>query len=155
MSKRDTFIEKDLFMNILMHMEGWDGKIPQPAVLKPKPLWTGKQVFTMFLPKVNLRREAAWFKDKEPEDFSPEDTQVGLCSLLCCCPSGTESGGNEGLLLCCAKLLLWSRCEQSLEVYGVWFLVLLLPPASMPADSLLLFQQFVDQYFGSTCSCQV
>jgi len=43
-TKRDTFIEKDLFMNILMWLEDWDGKIPMPAVLKPRPLWTGKQV---------------------------------------------------------------------------------------------------------------
>jgi DNA-directed RNA polymerase II subunit RPB1 len=44
-TKRDTFIEKDLFMNILMWLEDWDGKIPMPAVLKPRPLWTGKQVW--------------------------------------------------------------------------------------------------------------
>lgn len=43
-TKRDTFIEKDLFMNILMWLEDWDGKIPMPAILKPRPLWTGKQV---------------------------------------------------------------------------------------------------------------
>lgn len=46
MTKRDTFIEKDLFMNILMWLEDWDGKIPMPAILKPKPLWSGKQVYT-------------------------------------------------------------------------------------------------------------
>ena len=44
MTKRDTFIPKDVFMNILMWLEDWDGKIPMPAVLKPQPLWTGKQV---------------------------------------------------------------------------------------------------------------
>ena len=43
-TKRDTFIEKDLLMNILMWLEDWDGRIPMPAVLKPRPLWTGKQV---------------------------------------------------------------------------------------------------------------
>ena len=43
-TKRDTFIEKDLFMNILMWLEDWNGKIPTPAILKPRPLWTGKQV---------------------------------------------------------------------------------------------------------------
>ena len=44
MTKRDTFIPRDLFMNILMWLEDWDGKIPMPAILKPQPLWTGKQV---------------------------------------------------------------------------------------------------------------
>ena len=44
MTKRDTFIARDVFMNILMWLEDWDGKIPMPAILKPQPLWTGKQV---------------------------------------------------------------------------------------------------------------
>ena len=44
-TKRDTFITKDVFMNIIMWLEDWDGKVPKPAILKPQPLWTGKQVF--------------------------------------------------------------------------------------------------------------
>ena len=43
-TKRDTFIGRDLFMNILMWLEDWDGRVPQPTILKPRPLWTGKQV---------------------------------------------------------------------------------------------------------------
>lgn len=35
---------QDLLMNILMWLEDWDGTVPMPAVLKPRPLWTGKQV---------------------------------------------------------------------------------------------------------------
>ena len=41
---RDTFIEKPLLMHLLMFVPSWDGKIPVPAIVKPKPLWTGKQV---------------------------------------------------------------------------------------------------------------
>jgi hypothetical protein len=44
MTKRDTFIEKDLFFNILMNLEDWEGEVPMPTILKPHPLWTGKQV---------------------------------------------------------------------------------------------------------------
>jgi len=44
MTKRDTFIPADLMMNILMCMEDWDGTVPLPTILKPEPLWTGKQV---------------------------------------------------------------------------------------------------------------
>lgn len=43
-TKRDTFMEKDLLMNILLWIEDWNGQIPMPAILKPRPLWTGKQV---------------------------------------------------------------------------------------------------------------
>ena len=55
MTKRDTFIEADVMMNMLMWLEDWDGRVPMPAVLKPRPLWTGKQVGSIvghFLPPV-------------------------------------------------------------------------------------------------------
>jgi DNA-directed RNA polymerase II subunit RPB1 len=38
---RDTFIEKELVMNLLM-WANYNDKFPMPAILKPKPLWTGK-----------------------------------------------------------------------------------------------------------------
>ena len=44
MTKRDTFIGKDVMMNIVMWLEDWNGRMPMPAILRPKPLWTGKQV---------------------------------------------------------------------------------------------------------------
>lgn len=31
-------------MNILMNIQEWDGTVPMPTILKPEPLWTGKQV---------------------------------------------------------------------------------------------------------------
>ena len=39
---KDTFIEKELVMNLLMWANYEDDKFPTPAVLKPIPLWTGK-----------------------------------------------------------------------------------------------------------------
>jgi DNA-directed RNA polymerase II subunit RPB1 len=47
MTERDTFIEKELAMQLLMWMPDKSFqvgcfKLPTPAVLKPKPLWTGK-----------------------------------------------------------------------------------------------------------------
>jgi DNA-directed RNA polymerase II subunit RPB1 len=42
MSKRDVFLEKEQMMNLLMFLPTWDGKMPKPAILKPRPLWTGK-----------------------------------------------------------------------------------------------------------------
>ncbi|KAL0051000.1 hypothetical protein WJX82_000334 [Trebouxia sp. C0006] len=76
MTKRDSFIKKDLFMNILMWLEDWDGRVPMPAVLKPEPLWTGKQVVNLIIPRVNVRRKAAWSKDHEDQDMTPYDSQV-------------------------------------------------------------------------------
>eukprot|EP00550_Attheya_septentrionalis_P004519 CAMPEP_0198286032 /NCGR_PEP_ID=MMETSP1449-20131203/5209_1 /TAXON_ID=420275 /ORGANISM="Attheya septentrionalis, Strain CCMP2084" /LENGTH=1754 /DNA_ID=CAMNT_0043983651 /DNA_START=129 /DNA_END=5393 /DNA_ORIENTATION=- len=58
MTKRDIFITKDLLMNLLMWVADWDGRIPLPAIMKPEALWTGKQVLTLILPKVNLKAKA-------------------------------------------------------------------------------------------------
>eukprot|EP00879_Flechtneria_rotunda_P007746 GHRR01008119.1.p1 GENE.GHRR01008119.1~~GHRR01008119.1.p1 ORF type:complete len:397 (+),score=88.62 GHRR01008119.1:514-1704(+) len=75
-TQRDTFIGKDLMMNILMNVTGWDGTIPKPTILKPKPLWTGKQVFTCFLPKINLERTSSWHKDNDDRSFSMDDSAI-------------------------------------------------------------------------------
>ncbi|KAL3525220.1 hypothetical protein ACH5RR_013592 [Cinchona calisaya] len=98
-TKRDTFIEKDVFMNILMWWEDFDGKIPAPAILKPKPLWTGKQVFNLIIPKqINLQRNAAWHQDDELGPITPGDTQVRiekgelLSGTLCKKALGTSTG---------------------------------------------------------------
>lgn len=61
MTERDTFIDKDLAMQLLMWLPDKQFQdapfhLPTPAVLKPKPLWTGKQIFSMIIPKVNLIR---------------------------------------------------------------------------------------------------
>jgi DNA-directed RNA polymerase II subunit RPB1 len=61
MTERDTFIDKDLAMQLLMWLpdkqfQDAAFRLPTPAVLKPKPLWTGKQIFSMIIPKVNLVR---------------------------------------------------------------------------------------------------
>ena len=50
MTKRDVFIDLPRLMDLLMNLPTWDGKIPQPAILMPVPLWTGKQLFSMIIP---------------------------------------------------------------------------------------------------------
>ncbi|KAF2140024.1 uncharacterized protein K452DRAFT_299980 [Aplosporella prunicola CBS 121167] len=71
MCRRDTFITKDQVMNILMWVPDWDGTIPTPAILKPRPRWTGKQIASLALPDgLNLIR---WPKTPSPL------TDDGLC----------------------------------------------------------------------------
>ncbi|KAH9322462.1 hypothetical protein KI387_017101, partial [Taxus chinensis] len=98
-TKRDTFIEKDVFMNILMWWEDFDGKIPAPTILKPRPLWTGKQVFNLIIPKqINLIRQSAWHAESETGFITPGDTIVRiekgevLSGTLCKKTLGTSSG---------------------------------------------------------------
>ncbi|KAM7261225.1 hypothetical protein ACFE04_026700 [Oxalis oulophora] len=84
-TKRDTMIEKDVFMNILMWWEDFDGKIPAPAILKPRPLWTGKQVFNLIIPKqINLVRYSSWHVRIEKGEL--------LSGILCKKALGTSGG---------------------------------------------------------------
>lgn len=55
--RRDVFMTKEQVMNILMWVPDWDGVIPKPAILKPRPRWTGKQLISTVLPAgLNLVR---------------------------------------------------------------------------------------------------
>ena len=75
-TQRDTFLERDLTMNLLLHVGDWDGVVPEPAIYKPKPLWTGKQIFSLVLPSVSLIRYSITHPDTEKEEISPGDTKV-------------------------------------------------------------------------------
>ncbi|KAF2758672.1 RNA polymerase II largest subunit [Pseudovirgaria hyperparasitica] len=58
MTRRDVLLTKEHVMNLLMWVPGWDGVIPQPAIFKPAPRWTGKQLISMALPEINLIRRS-------------------------------------------------------------------------------------------------
>jgi DNA-directed RNA polymerase II subunit RPB1 len=97
---RDTFLEKDLVMNILLWLKNWDGVVPAPAILKPKPLWTGKQIFSLILPKVNLSRIANGHKN-EKGNISSGDTVVKIIQgelVMGMCDKKTL-GTSEGSLV--------------------------------------------------------
>ena len=81
MTRRDVFIDRPNLMNILMFLPKWDGRVPMPAILKPKPLWTGKQIFSLILPpSINCVRTHSVHPDNEDDGdykwISPGDTKV-------------------------------------------------------------------------------
>ncbi|VDO79135.1 unnamed protein product [Soboliphyme baturini] len=103
MTKRDVFIEKHQMMDLLMHLPSWNGRMPQPAILKPLPLWTGKQLFSLIIPgNVNLIRTHSTHPDEEDSGpykwISPGDTKVLiehgelLCGILCKRTLGNSAG---------------------------------------------------------------
>lgn len=54
---RDTFLDWNAVQNILLWVPEWDGSIPTPAIIKPKPLWTGKQILSLTVPRgINIHR---------------------------------------------------------------------------------------------------
>lgn len=75
-------------MNLLMFLPRWDGRMPIPAVLKPTPLWTGKQLFSQIIPgRVNCIRLHSTHPDDEDSGpykwISPGDTRVGNFMFFC------------------------------------------------------------------------
>jgi DNA-directed RNA polymerase II subunit RPB1 len=70
---RDNLLDWKAVQHILLWVENWDGTIPEPAILKPKPMWTGKQLLSMCIPrKINIRYRP---EDKTP-DNDPKDEHV-------------------------------------------------------------------------------
>lgn len=78
MTRRDVFIEKDVFMNAMLWIATWDGVLPTPAILKPRPLWTGKQLFSMVCPKISWKGKSKCHVDEKKitDPFNYQDTMV-------------------------------------------------------------------------------
>jgi len=63
---RDAFLDWDHVQNILLWVPDWDGSVPIPAIIKPKPLWTGKQILSMCIPRgINI------FRSPDPKSSNP------------------------------------------------------------------------------------
>ena len=63
LTKDDTYLTKKELSYILAAV-GYEGEIPEPEIKKPEPKWSGKQVFSLLLPK--------GFNHKFRASFSPE-----------------------------------------------------------------------------------
>jgi len=49
-TKRSTILSKEEVCRFLL-TAGYQGPIPEPDIKKPEPKWTGKQIFSLFIPK--------------------------------------------------------------------------------------------------------
>lgn len=76
--RRDVFLNQHQIMNILLWVPDWDGTIPQPAIIRPTPMWTGKQIMSLVIPPgLNLARESS---DKTSTRYAPVDDSGVLIS---------------------------------------------------------------------------
>lgn len=133
-TKRDTFIDKEMIMNLILWVENGINKgvldtdnhfwcnIPTPAIVKPKQLWTGKQIISLLLPNIDLTGYHSIHSDKQDEwnaiaeelglegeakekhkkyffDMNPYDTKVViddgelLSGIICKKTVGASAGG--------------------------------------------------------------
>lgn len=51
LTDKDTFLDKYFIQSVALWLDLWE--LPIPAILTPRPLWTGKQIFSLILPEVN------------------------------------------------------------------------------------------------------
>ena len=56
LTDKETFLDKHFVQSVAMWIDQWE--LPIPAILKPRPLWTGKQIFSLVLPEVNIHNDA-------------------------------------------------------------------------------------------------
>lgn len=123
MTNRDCFLERDEIMSLLMYLPTWNGRMPQPAILKPKALWTGKQLFSQIIPgRVNCVRNHSTHGDNDDSGpnkwINPKDTKVlvedgQLLSGILCKKSLGASGGSLLHIV-----YLEQGYEQAGEFYG-------------------------------------
>ena len=81
-TQRDTFVTKDDLFNLSMWIDDIE-QIPPPAILKPKCLWTGKQVISLLLPKIQFMR---YNESRKVQNWaSPADKNILIKNgeLLC------------------------------------------------------------------------
>ncbi|KAJ3181374.1 DNA-directed RNA polymerase II subunit rpb1 [Gaertneriomyces sp. JEL0708] len=100
-TKRDTFLDRQFVMNLLLFVPDWDGTLPQPAIIKPVPMWTGKQIMSLIIPaKINVTGyHAAFDEQTDPDDGSTTDCKVLiqdgelLSGILCKRTVGSSANG--------------------------------------------------------------
>jgi DNA-directed RNA polymerase II subunit RPB1 len=80
-TRRDIFLEKDLVMNLCVHLSDFNGKLPTPAILKPKQLWTGKQLFSLILPPINIQSTSSTHNPDEKSEISPAGLSLSFIKL--------------------------------------------------------------------------
>ena len=104
-TKRNVFLGLDDVMNLLMWLSDFNGELPVPAILKPKPLWTGKQIFSLILPKnINMNNFMSAYNDKDDNRFNPQDTIILIekgelvQGTVCKKTVGNPSGGLVHLI---------------------------------------------------------
>lgn len=107
MSDKDTFVSPDKFMNYSMEIRYADQpRLPIPAIVWPKPLFTGKQVLSHCLPDVCMQKLVRGADRFDPMDNEERCVRVRhgqlLCGKLCKASVGKKPGGIPHL--CCNDL---------------------------------------------------
>lgn len=108
-----------MVFDLLLQIPYWDGVVPHPAIIRPEPLWTGKQLFSLLLcfdstgcggantrMRINMQRDTGGIVDRKKENLfiSEKDERVIirqgelLAGKICRKTVGSSSGSLIHLL---------------------------------------------------------
>ena len=79
MTGKDIFLTREQVYNIVWNGKGRinNKKLPPPAILKPKKLWSGKQIFALLLPdSLYFNRKSSWCSPNNQKGFAFDDGEV-------------------------------------------------------------------------------
>jgi hypothetical protein len=88
------------------------------------PAACAAQIFNLFLPRVNVRRTSAWYKESEPPDLSPSDSQARAPDLAS--PDLARVDDVYGRTVACVGVawfglysaIQWQGCAGGAQVYA-------------------------------------
>lgn len=77
MTRRDTFLTREGVINLIVWIDPLrkhpPGDLPIPCILKPTPLWSGKQIISYLIPdKLSIKRY------RQGDDYRNIDDRSGL-----------------------------------------------------------------------------
>ncbi|CRG94277.1 DNA-directed RNA polymerase II subunit RPB1, putative [Plasmodium gallinaceum] len=75
-TRRDNFLCKEEVMSLLIWIPYWNHVIPTPAIIKPKALWTGKQIFSMLLQFDDVNRNNDLLNNKMNDNNLKNEEEV-------------------------------------------------------------------------------
>ncbi len=94
LTQKDQFLTKEELMNMMMCFKDHDmPEIPEPAIMAPVELWTGKQLFSMILPDINMYNDNITFEKSDSQLY----IRKGM--LLCGTVSKKQMGARTGSIL--------------------------------------------------------
>jgi DNA-directed RNA polymerase II subunit RPB1 len=96
LTSKSQFLTRQQVMQLMMTIQYPNvHSLPKPAICKPQELWTGKQVFSLLLPPISLRKKLksknnSWFNDDKSVLIKNGEL---LCGRICKQTLGASSGG--------------------------------------------------------------
>ena len=101
LTKRDSFLTKSEFMLLSVQIDNNRTLLPVPTIIKPKLLWTGKQLISLIIPKINLSRVSLSHSEEDRSNISFDDTRIIVINgeLICGIIDKRTIGASSGSII--------------------------------------------------------